>query len=98
MSATNYPDTVTRSLASIDVQRHGARGDAPAYIVARCQVDYTYPDASPATHAVSFASDAGGVFLTMSGMAGVYVDNPDQYGDFLSSPCEWVHRFYSIEN
>lgn len=97
----SYADSVSHEILSVDVQRHAAYSDAPASIVARVRVRYSFPDAPDSTHGFLFSSnddESGVVRMTStvpSGTGLVAVDDPGRFGSFPADPVSWVHAFYA---
>ena len=95
----SYAGSVSHEIVSVDVQRHAAYLDAPASIVARVSVRYSYPDAPDAVHGFLFSFNEGepwSVRMTSidpSGTGLVTVYNPDRFGSFSVDPVSWVHSF-----
>ena len=101
MSVHSYADSVSHEILSVDVQRHAAYSDAPASVVARVRVRYSFPDAPARVHGFLFSSndgEPGMVRMTSTvprGTGLVSVDDPARFGSFSNDPVSWVHAFYA---
>ena len=96
----SYAGSVSHEILSVDVQRNAAYLDAPASVVARVRVRYSYPDAPDAVHGFLFSANDGepGAVRMRSASAGgslVLVDDPARFGSFSDDPVSWVHSFYA---
>ena len=97
----SYAGSVSHEVLSVDVQRHAAYSDAPASIVARVRVRYSFPDAPDRVHGFLFSSndgEPGMVRMTSTmprGTGLVSVDDPARFGSFTVDPVAWVHSFYA---
>ena len=97
----SYAGSVAHEILSVDVQRHAAYLDAPASVVARVRVRYSYPDAPDRVHGFLFSFNEGepwSVRMTStvpSGTGLVTVYNPGRFGSFSDDPVSWVHAFYA---
>lgn len=97
----SYAGSVSHEVLSVDVQRHAAYLDAPASVVSRVRVRYSFPDAPDRTHGFLFSSnddESGVVRMTStvpSGTGLVIVYDPVRFGSFSDDPVSWVHAFYA---